>query len=115
MLIVRKLHWHKYWGGGTRRTSCGAMRLPTAKGLAGVHLPRALDLWVPASLDYKQRLQALFFPEGITCDGNRVKRTAATAPLFNSLAPSESADEKMVSRGGIEPPTRRLRVCCSAN
>jgi len=21
----------------------------------------------------------------------------------------------MVSRGGIEPPTRRLRVCCSAN
>ena len=23
--------------------------------------------------------------------------------------------EMMVSRGGIEPPTRRLRVCCSAN
>jgi len=21
----------------------------------------------------------------------------------------------VVSRGGIEPPTRRLRVCCSAN
>ena len=37
------------------------------------------------------------------------------APLFNYLAPSESADEKLVSRGGIEPPTRRLRVCCSAN
>ena len=23
--------------------------------------------------------------------------------------------ENLVSRGGIEPPTRRLRVCCSAN
>lgn len=28
-------------------------------------LPRASDLWVQASLDYKQRLQQLFFPEGI--------------------------------------------------
>jgi hypothetical protein len=39
----------------------------------------------------------LFFPEGIAYDGNRFNRTAATAPLFNYLAPSESADEKMVS------------------
>jgi hypothetical protein len=30
-------------------------------------------------------------------DGNRFNRTAATAPLFTYLAPSESADEKMVS------------------
>ena len=78
-------------------------------------LPRASDLWVQASLDYKQRLQALFFPEGIAFDGIRFNRTAATAPLFNYLAPSESADEKMVSQEGIEPSTRRLRVCCSAN
>jgi hypothetical protein len=28
-------------------------------------LPRASDLWIRASLDYKQRLQQLFFPEGI--------------------------------------------------
>jgi site-specific DNA recombinase len=78
-------------------------------------LPRASDLWVQASLDYKQRLQQLFFPEGIAYDGIRFNRTAAMAPLFNYLAPSESADEKMVSRLGIEPRTRRLRVCCSAN
>jgi hypothetical protein len=58
---------------------------------------------VHASLDYKHRLQQLFFPEGIPFDGNRFNRTAATAPLFNYLAPSESADEKMVSRTGIEP------------
>ena len=78
-------------------------------------LPRASDLWMQASLDYKQRLQQLFFPEGIAFDGNRFNRTAATAPLFNYLAPSEGADEKMVSQDGIEPSTRRLRVCCSAN
>ena len=28
---------------------------------------------------------------------------------------SRDSEEKVVSRGGIEPPTRRLRVCCSAN
>ena len=78
-------------------------------------LPRASDLWVQASLDYKQRLQQLFFPEGIAHDGNRFNRTAVTAPLFKYLAPSESADEVVVSRVGIEPTTRRLRVCCSAN
>jgi len=66
-------------------------------------LPHASDLWVQASLDYKQRLQQLFFPEGIAYDGNRFNRTAATAPLFSYLAPSESADEKMVRREGIEP------------
>jgi hypothetical protein len=46
---------------------------------------RASDLWVQASLDYKQRLQQLFFPEGIAFDGNRFNRTAATAPLFKLL------------------------------
>ena len=65
-------------------------------------LPRASDLWVQASLDYKQRLQALFFPEGIAYDGNRFNRTAVTAPLFNYLAPSASADERVVSPEGIE-------------
>ncbi len=77
-------------------------------------LPRASDLWVQAPLDYRQRLQELFFPEGIAFDGNQFNRTAATAPLFNYLAPSESADEKMVSREGIEPSTRRLRVASKA-
>jgi hypothetical protein len=46
------------------------------------------------SLDYKQRLRQLFFPEGIAFDGNRFNRTAATAPLFKYLAPSEGVDEK---------------------
>ena len=73
-------------------------------------LPRASDLWVQASLNQKQRLQQLFFPEGIAFDGNRFNRTAATAPFFKYLAPGASADEKMVSRTGIEPiPTQHPR------
>lgn len=56
-------------------------------------LLRASDLWVQASLDYKQRLQQLFFPEGIAYDGIRFNRTAVTAPLFNYLAPDQSAEE----------------------
>jgi hypothetical protein len=61
-------------------------------------LPRASDLWVQASLDYKQRLQQLFFPERLAFDGNRFNRTAVTAPLFRYLAASECADGKVVSR-----------------
>jgi len=73
-------------------------------------LPRAADLWVQASLNQKQRLQRLFFPEGVAFDGNGFNRTAATAPFFNYLAPPESAEEGLVSQEGIEPSTRRLRV-----
>ena len=63
-----------------------------------------------------ERVQAiLFLPEGIAFDGNRFNRTAATAPFFKYLARGESAEESLVSRLGIEPRTRRLRVCCSAN
>jgi hypothetical protein len=72
-------------------------------------LPRASDLWVQAPLDHKQRLQQLFFPEGIAYDGTRFNRTVVTAPLFSYLAPTEGADEGVVSRAGIEPATRRLR------
>ena len=73
-------------------------------------LPRAADLWVQASLDQKQRLQQLFFPEGIGFDGNRFNRTTATALLFSYLTAGERADERLVSQEGIEPSTRRLRV-----
>ena len=46
---------------------------------------RQTCVWVQAALDYEQRLQQLFFPEGIAFDGNRFNRTAATAPLFKVL------------------------------
>ena len=66
-------------------------------------LPRASDLWVQASLDYKQRLQQLFFPEGIAFDGNRFNRTAVTAPLFKYLEPVERAEANLASPTGFEP------------
>ena len=54
-----------------------------------------------SSLDYKQRLQQLFFPEGIAYDGNRFNRTAAPALLFKYLEPTERAEESVAS------PTRQ--------
>ena len=66
-------------------------------------LPRASDLWVQASLDYRQRLQELFFPEGIAFDGIRFNRTAVTALLFRYLEPVERAESNLASPPGFEP------------
>jgi hypothetical protein len=66
-------------------------------------LPRAADLWVQASLDYKQRLQQLFFPEGIAYDGHRFNRTAVAASLFRYLDPGEQVEESLASPAGFEP------------
>ena len=63
-------------------------------------LPRASDLWVQSPLDYKQRLQQLFFPEGIAYDGSRFNRTAVTAPLFRYLEASEQAESNLASPRG---------------
>ena len=63
-------------------------------------LPRAAGLWVQASLDYRQRLQELFFPKGIAYDGKRFNRTAVTAPLFRYLEPDERAESSMASPRG---------------
>jgi hypothetical protein len=51
----------------------------------------------PGVARLKQRLQQLFFPEGIAYDGIRLNRTAITAPLFKYLAPDQSAEEIVVS------------------
>lgn len=56
-------------------------------------LPRAVDLWVQASLAQRQRFQQLFFPEGIAFDGNGFVGTAVTAPAFNYLRPIATGKE----------------------
>jgi hypothetical protein len=61
-------------------------------------LPRAADLWVQASLEQRQRFQQLFFPDGITFDGNRFVRTGATAPAFNYFRGIETGDEGLVDQ-----------------
>ena len=77
-------------------------------------LPRASDLWVQASLDYRQRLQELFFPEGIAFDGIRFNRTAVTAPLFRYLEPVERAESNLASPDGFEPSPQEDRLLVPA-
>lgn len=68
-------------------------------------LPSAANLWVQASLDQKQRLQQLFFPDGVGFDGKRLVRTGVTLPAFNYLAPADGSNESLVDQTGIEPVT----------
>ena len=66
-------------------------------------LPRTADLWVQASLDQRQRLQQLFFPQGVAFDGNGFFGTAVTAPAFSYLQPVADGKERMVDQTGIAP------------
>lgn len=68
-------------------------------------LPRAGDLWIQASLDHRQRLQRLFFPEGVAFSGKRFDRTAVTSSVFEYLRPFEGSKENLVDQTGIEPVT----------
>jgi site-specific DNA recombinase len=68
-------------------------------------LPSASNLWVQASLNQKQRLQQLFFPEGVRFDGKRLVGTGLTLPVFNYLAAAEDSEVRMVDQTGIEPVT----------
>ena len=74
-------------------------------GFAERVLPRAADLWVQASLEQRQRLQQLLFPDGIVFDGKEFGRTAVTAPAFNWLQPEKPSKTKVVDQTGIEPVT----------
>ena len=68
-------------------------------------LPRAADLWIQASLDQRQRLQRLFFPEGVAFSGKRFDRTVVTSSLFEYLRPFDGPQENLVDLTGIEPVT----------
>jgi len=56
-------------------------------------LPSASNLWVQASFAQKQRLQQVFFPDGICFDGKRLVGTRTTLSVFNYLNPI--SNEKM--------------------
>jgi len=56
-------------------------------------LPSASNLWVQSSFAQKQRLQQVFFPDGVRFDGKRLVGTGTTLPVFNYLNPI--LDEKM--------------------
>ena len=66
-------------------------------------LPRASDLWVQASLNQKQRLQQLFFGDGVAFDGKQFVRTAVTANAFKYLTAVGSSQNEVASPTGFEP------------
>ena len=68
-------------------------------------LPSAANLGVQSSLNQKQRLQQLFFPEGVRFDGKRLVGTGLTLPVFNYLASAEDSKTRVVDLTGIEPVT----------
>jgi hypothetical protein len=68
-------------------------------------LPRASDLWIQASLEQRQRLQRLFFPEGVAFSGKSFDRTVVTSSLFEYLRPLDGSNENLVDLTGIEPVT----------
>jgi site-specific DNA recombinase len=70
---------------------------------AGRVLPRAADLWVQASLDQRQRLQQLFFPDGVVFDGKCFVRTGVSTHAFKYLTPDLPAENNLASPPGFEP------------
>jgi hypothetical protein len=65
-------------------------------------LPRASDLWVQASLNQRQRLQQLFFPDGIAFDGKQFVRTGVTANAFRYLTAVDSSQNNLASPTGFD-------------
>ena len=68
-------------------------------------LPSASNLWVQSSLAQKQRLQQVFFPEGVRFDGKKLVGTGTTLPVFNYLSPVSGGKKELVDQTGIEPVT----------
>ena len=75
-------------------------------------LPRPSDLWVRASLDQRQRLQHLFFPDGVAFDGKRFVRTGVSTPAFQHLTSVEPAENNLASPNGTTNPSARLADRC---
>ena len=68
-------------------------------------LPSASNLWLHSSLNQKQRLQQVFFPDGVRFDGKRIVGTGTTLPVFNYLTSVSEQKKDLVDQTGIEPVT----------
>lgn len=68
-------------------------------------LPSASNLWVQSSFAQKQRLQQVFFPDGVRFDGKTLVGTGATLPVFNYLNPISNEKRELVDQAGVEPAT----------
>ena len=63
---------------------------------------KANRLWIQAGLDQRQRLQKVFFPEGVTF-GGREFRTPLACPFFSNFAGTSGSSERLVGPTGFEP------------
>ena len=61
-------------------------------------LPSASNLWVQSSFAQKQRLQQVFFPDGIRFNGKQLVGTGATLPVFNYLNPISDDKKDLVAQ-----------------
>jgi hypothetical protein len=66
-------------------------------------LPSASNLWVQSSLAQKQRLQQVFFPEGVRFDGKRLVGTGTTLPVFKYLSSVSEQKKDLVDQRGFVP------------
>jgi hypothetical protein len=62
-------------------------------------LLRGLAVRSEADLDQRQRLQKVFFPEGVSFDGKEL-RTPLTCPFFNNFEGTSGSSERLVARTG---------------
>jgi hypothetical protein len=58
---------------------------------------------VQSSLAQKQRLQQVFFPDGVRFDGKRLVGAGTTLPVFNYLSPVSNEKKDLVDLTGIAP------------
>jgi site-specific DNA recombinase len=62
----------------------------------------AAGTWNQSSLEQRQRLQQVLFPQGVTYS-DRTYRTSATSPMFKLLEAETVKNERLVALPGIEP------------
>ena len=71
-------------------------------GFADTILSNPARLWFEAKCEQKQRLQKVFFPQGITFDGENFG-TALTGSLFSYLDEIVREKTNLASPTGFEP------------
>ena len=76
-------------------------------------LTNASQLWLNATLDQKQRLQSVVFPEGLSFDGDEFG-TAVTCLAFRSLGEDRQPESSVASPTGSPRPYRVISGPCAA-
>ncbi len=72
-------------------------------------------LWETGRLEDRHAVLKLTFASQLRYVRNEGYRTAALSLPFALFSGADSRENKMVPRGGIEPPTLRFSVACSTN